>query len=81
MVHSSPDQHDQIIFVSILRLFGAVLFLVLFGITGFGFLASFEQPGITVWKLGYGLGGLLLFLASVGLLFQAIRGFQGGKTR
>ena len=76
MVSTSPDPRDQVIFTSILRVFGAVVFLVLSGILGFGFLASFEQPGVTVWKVGYGSGAILFFLVFAALLFSAIRGFQ-----
>ena len=68
---------DQLIFASILRVFGAVVCLLLAVIAGFGFLHSFEVPGLTVWKLGYGSISVLFFAGFWWLLFQAIRGFQG----
>ena len=61
---------------SILQMLGAVVSLILSGIMSFGFLASFEQSGITPWKLGYGFATALLFGLFGGLLFSAIRGFQ-----
>ena len=77
MVRNPSESRDRIIFASIFRLFGAVVLLVLAGITGFGFLASFEEAGITPWKLGFGLAAILFFGVFCILLVGAIRGFQG----
>ena len=77
MVHNPSNSRDRVVFASIFRLFGAVVCLVLAGITGFGFLASFEEPGATVWKLGFGTASVLFFGVFSLMLAGAIRGFQG----
>ena len=76
MARKSPELRDQVVFMSILRLFGAVVFLVVAAIMAFGFLASFEEAGITRWKIGYGSASVLFFLVFVVLLSGAIRGFH-----
>lgn len=76
MNNSSPPR-DHVIFASILRMLGAVICLVLSGIMTFGFLASFEQPGVTGWKMGFGAALVVFFLGFSLLLFRAVVGFQG----
>ena len=77
---NKPSQpRDQVILISILRMLGAVICLVLCGIMTFGFLASFEESGVTGWKIGYGALVLVLFLAFSVLLSRAIVGFQGSS--
>ena len=51
------------------RLVGGVILLAAIAFCGFGFLASFEHPGLTVWHVAYaGLG-----LAFTGLLCLDLR--------
>ncbi|MAJ46998.1 MAG: hypothetical protein CBC35_06990 [Planctomycetes bacterium TMED75] len=75
---NTPSQsRDHVIFICILQMLGAVICLVLSGIMAFGFLASFEQSGVTGWKMGYGSAVLVFFLVFCLLLSRAIVGFQG----
>ena len=77
---NKPSQpRDQVILISILRMLGAVICLVLCGIMTFGFLASFEESGVTGWKIGYGASVLVFFLGFSVLLSRAIVGFQGSS--
>ena len=65
-MNQSSQSRDQVIIRSILRMLGAVICLVLCGIMAFGFLASFEESGVTGWKIGYGAFALVFFLGFVG---------------
>jgi len=47
-----------------MRLIAGLLFVLLAMFCGFGFLASFEYPGITSWKVGYATAGALCLLAA-----------------
>tara|TARA_B100000405_G_scaffold274922_1_gene215994 strand:- start:364 stop:576 length:213 start_codon:yes stop_codon:yes gene_type:complete len=59
---------------------GGMAFLVtLFCI--FGFLASFEYPGVTRWKVGYALAFFAFGMLSLQLVCKGIRGLaSSGAT-
>ena len=52
----------------------APLMLLPVPLCGFGFLASFEYPGVTVWKVGYATAGIIFLLLGIMFLVLAIRG-------
>ncbi len=43
-------------------------------ICGFGFLASFEEKGVTGWKVGYATAGIVFLLLSIVFLILGLRG-------
>ena len=61
------------------RTLGVVALLVLTAFCGFGFLASFEYPGITAWHVVYAVLGLTfatLTLLNLRRLFRQTRKLQ-----
>jgi hypothetical protein len=59
----------QIVGNILFRTLWPIVLLVLIGFCGFGFLASFEYPGVTVWHVAYAALGLtFVTLAMLNLL-------------
>ena len=54
------------------------LLLTLFCV--FGFLASFEFPGVTRWKIGYALAFLALGMVTLQLFAKGIRGLTSSNS-
>ena len=47
----------------------------------YGFLASFEYPGVTRWKIGYALGFFAFGMLSLQLICKGVRGLaSSGAT-
>ena len=63
----------------ILFLVLGLLMLLPLPLCAFGFLASFEYPGVTGWHIAYGSGAILLVLLSGLFLFLGIKGARGDR--
>ena len=62
------------------KLILALVSLAVAGFCAFGFLASFEQAGITAWKIGYPIGVALFGGAGIALLRSACASRQASGT-
>ena len=54
-----------------MRVLAGLLFVLLAMFCGYGFLASFEYPGINGWKIGYLTAGAIFLLAALRALRSA----------
>jgi len=59
------------------KLLLAVVLLAVAGFCVFGFLATYEPPGLVVWRVIYAALGLVSLLGAGGLIF----GSRGGPSR
>tara|TARA_Y100000589_G_scaffold248700_1_gene236708 strand:+ start:2157 stop:2393 length:237 start_codon:yes stop_codon:yes gene_type:complete len=55
----------------VMKVLAGLLLVMLAMFCGYGFLASFEFPGITPWKIGYATAGVILLMAAIGTLRSA----------
>lgn len=65
---------------SIARTLLGILLLLLGFFCIFGFLASFEYPGITAWKIGYAIAFAVFIGTGTWCLFKAWAGVTGKSS-